>query len=183
MRKTIVVFGLISGAVSSAMLLLTVPFMERIGFDRGEVLGYTTIVASFLLVYFGIRSYRDRVAGGTMTFGRGFTVGILITLVSSACYVATWEFIYFKLNPGFVDQYAAYAIERARASGASQQEIEATTRQLEQFKVQYQNPLINTAITFMEPFPIGLVVTLISAAILRRARQEEATGAAGQRVS
>jgi hypothetical protein len=183
MRKTIVVFGLISGAVSSAMLLLTVPFMERIGFDRGEVLGYTTIVASFLLVYFGIRSYRDRVAGGTMTFGRGFTVGILITLVSSACYVATWEFIYFRLNPGFADQYAAHAIERARASGASQQEIEATTRQLEQFKVQYQNPLINTAITFMEPFPIGLVVTLISAAILRRARQEEATGAAGQRVS
>jgi len=177
MKKTVVVFGLLSGAVSSAMMLLTIPFMERIGFERGEVLGYTTIVASFLLVYFGIRAYRDRVGGGWITFGRGFTVGILITLVSSACYVATWEFIYFRLNPGFVDQYAAYAIERARASGASRQEIEATTRQMDQFRVQYQNPVINVAMTFMEPFPIGLVVTLISAAVLRRARKQEAAGA------
>lgn len=169
MRKTVVVFGLLSGAVASAMMLLTVPFMDSLG-GHGELIGYTTIVASFLLVYFGIRSYRDRVAGGSLTFGRAFAVGILITLISCACYVATWEFIYFRLRPDFVDKYVALVIERAQASGASPQEIEAKTKQLEQFKTQYQNPLFNVGMTFMEPFPVGLLVTLISAGILRRTR-------------
>jgi len=34
--------------------------------------------------------------------------------------------------------------------------------------VMLNNPLINAALTFTEPFPIGLIITLISAAILRK---------------
>lgn len=152
------------------MMLLTVPFLDRIGFSRGEVIGYTTIVASFLLVFFGVRSYREHVGGGSLTFGRAFTVGLLITVVSCLCYVATWELIYFKLAPGFLEKYSAYAIERTRLSGASQQAIDATARQMAMFKEMYDKPLMNAAITFMEPFPIGLVITVISAAVLRRKR-------------
>jgi uncharacterized membrane protein (UPF0136 family) len=70
MRKTVIVFGLLSGAVSSGMMLASLPLLERVGFDHGEIYGYATIVASFLLVFFGIRSYRERVAGGSVTFGR-----------------------------------------------------------------------------------------------------------------
>lgn len=171
MKKTVVTFGLLSGAVSSAMMLITLPFLDRIGFDRGEVIGYTTIVASFLLVFFGVRSYRDQVAGGTLTFGRGFLVGLLITLISSACYVATWELIYFKLAPGFGDKYAAYSLEKARASGASAAELEKTSQEMQQFKKMLDNPLVNAAVTLIEPLPIGLVVTLISATVLRRPKQ------------
>lgn len=105
-------------------------------------------------MFFGVRSYRDNVAGGAVTFGRAFAVGFLITLISFSLHVITWEFIYFKLAPDFADKYAAYAIERARASGASAEQIAATTREM----------------AFTEPFPIGLAVTLISAAVLRRPR-------------
>jgi hypothetical protein len=168
MKRTVITFGVLSGAVSSAMMLLTLPFLDQIGFDRGEILGYTMIVASFLLVFFGVRSYRENVAGGSLTFGRAFVVGLLITLISCAFYVVTWEIIYFKLAPGFADKWAAYTIEKARASGASQESIEATARQMRDFKEMYDKPLINAAITFVEPFPIGLAVTLISAAVLRR---------------
>ena len=168
MKKTVVTFGVLSGVLSSLMMLLTVPFLDRIGFDHGEVFGYTAIVMSFLLVFFGVRSYRENVGGGTMTFGRGFTVGILITLISCVFYVVTWEIIYFKLAPGFADKYSAYAIEKVRASGASQQKIDETARQMQQFKQMYDRPLVNAAITLVEPFPIGLAVTLISAAVLRR---------------
>lgn len=173
MKKTVVTFGLLSGTVSSLMMLLTVPFLDRIGFDHGEVFGYTAIVLSFLLVFFGVRSYRENVGGGTMSFGRGFTVGILITLISCVFYVVTWEIIYFKLAPGFADKYTAYAIEKARASGASQQKIDETARQMQQFKQMYDRPLVNAAITLVEPFPIGFVVTLISAAVLRRPRTKD----------
>jgi uncharacterized protein DUF4199 len=167
MKKIVLTFGLLSGAVSSAMMLATLPFLDRIGFDHGEIIGYTLIVLSFLLVFFGVRSYREA-SGGALTFGRGFTVGILITLISSVCYVATWEVIYFKLAPGFGEKYAAYSIERMKASGATQEAIEARRVQMEEFKKWYQNPWMNAAITFVEPFPIGLGVTLITAGVLRR---------------
>src|SRR3954466_10133082 len=134
MKKTVLTFGLISGAVSGLMMLLTVPFMDRIGFDRGAVVGYTAMVLAFLLVFFGIRSYRENVAGGSVSFGRALAVGLLITLISTACYVATWEVVYFKLMPGFADKYAAYALDHARAEGASPQQIEAKTRELQAFK-------------------------------------------------
>jgi hypothetical protein len=167
MKKTVLTFGLISGALSSAMMLATLPLLDRIGFDRGAIIGYTAIVLSFLLVFFGIRSYREQ-AGGAITYGRGFTVGILITLISCVFYVITWEIIYFKIEPGFADQFSAYAIEKARASGATDEALAAKRRELAQFKALYDQPLINAAFTFVEPFPIGLLVTAISAGVLRR---------------
>ncbi len=168
MKKTVLTFGLISGALSAATMLVTLPFADKIGWEKGEILGYTVIVLSALMVFFGVRSYRENVGGGRLTFGRGFAVGILITLISSACYVATWEVIYYKLMPGFSEKYAAHMVERAKASGASQQKIDETERQAKQFKQMYDNPAINVAMTFAEVFPIGLVVTLVSAGILRK---------------
>jgi hypothetical protein len=173
MKKTVLTFGLISGAISAATMLATLPFADKIGWDKGEILGYTTIVLSALLVFFGVRSYRENVGGGRLTFGRGFTVGILITLISSACYVGTWEIVYYKLMPDFADKYAAHMVERAKASGASQQKIDEQVRQAKQFKQMYDNPVINVGITFMEVFPVGLVVTLVSAGILRKVRVPE----------
>ena len=168
MKKTVLIFGLISGAVASVLMLATVPFIYRIGFDKGMVIGYTTIVLSLLLVFFGIRSYRENVCGGQITFGRAFGVGILITLISCVCYVVTWEIIYFNFLPDFAEKYTGYMVEKARASGASQQVIEETLQQMKSMKALLDNPLINAAITFTEPFPIGLIITLVSAAILKK---------------
>jgi hypothetical protein len=81
MRKIVLTFGLIAGAVLSVMMLITIPFEDKIGFDRGELIGYTTMVLAFLMVYFGVRSYRDNVAGGTVGFWRAIVVGLLITAV------------------------------------------------------------------------------------------------------
>ena len=168
MKKTVLTFGLIGGAIMAAMMFGTLPFVDKIGFDRGEILGYTTMILAFLLVFFGIRSYRENVGGGQITFGRAFAVGILITLVVCVCYVVAWEILYFKFMPDFFDKYASYTVEQVRASGASQQVIDAKLEQMKSFKAMYDNPFINSAITFVEPFPIGLIVTLISAAFLRK---------------
>ena len=122
---------------------------------------------SALLVFFGIRSYRENLPGGRLTFGRRFAVGILITLVSNFC-VAAREVAYFKFMPGFADKYAAAMVERAKASGEREEKIERATRQAQQFKEMYRNPVVNVALTFAEVFPIGLAVKLVSAAILRK---------------
>jgi uncharacterized protein DUF4199 len=168
MKKTVLTFGLIGGAIMAAMMFATLPFMDKIGFDKGEIVGYTTMILAFMLVFFGIRSYRENVSGGQITFGRAVAVGILITVVACVCYVVAWEILYFKFMPDFGDKYASYAVEKVRASGASQQVIDAKLEQMKSFKAMYDNPFINAAITFVEPFPIGLIVTLISAAFLRK---------------
>ena len=124
MRKIVLTYGLIAGVILSVMMLATLPFMDAIGFDRGEVIGYTTMVVAFLLIFFGIRSYRDNVAGGSVGFGRAFAVGALIVAVASVCYVLTWQVIYFKLAPDFGAKYQAHMIDKARASGESQAEID-----------------------------------------------------------
>jgi Protein of unknown function (DUF4199) len=95
-------------------------------------------------------------------------VGILITLISSAFYVGTWEIMYFKLMPDFAEKYAAHMVEHAKATGASPQKVEETQRKAKEFEQMYHNPAINVALTFTEVFPIGLVVTLVSAGILRK---------------
>jgi hypothetical protein len=168
MKRTVVTFGLISGAVSSLMMVAALPFADRIGFDKGEYVGYTTIVLSFLLVFFGIRSYRDNAGNGQITFSKGFAVGICITLISCLFYVATWEVLYFHFMPGFMDKYSAYMVEKLKAKGASSAAIQAQLQQVKKYKDMYDNPLLNAAMTFLEPFPIGLVITLVSAAVLRR---------------
>lgn len=168
MRKIVVTFGLISGAVSSLVMIALVTFGDRVGFDRGAVIGNTSIVLSFLMVFFGIQTYRDNIGNGQITFLRAFAVGLSITLISCIFYVVTWEVIYYNFIPGFWDAYAAHSLEKLTASGASPAAIQAKLEQVKKYKELYKNPLFNAALTFIHPFPIGLVVTLFSASVLRR---------------
>jgi hypothetical protein len=180
MKKIVLTFGLIAGAILSLMMLATLPFMDKVGFDKGYVIGYTSMVLAFLLVFFGIRSYRENIGGGAITFGRAFSVGILIVLIASACYVVTWEIVYFKLAPGFADRYANYVMEKLRSSGASQQALQAKLEEMKMLKGMMDNPLTNAALSFIEPLPVGLIITLISAAVLRKKGRSGEVGVSKQ---
>jgi Protein of unknown function (DUF4199) len=178
MKKTIWTFGLISGAVISAEMLILLPFHDAIGFDRGYVVGYTTMVVAFLFIYFGVRSYRDNVGNGSVSFGRALAVGSLIAIVSSVCYTATWEVVYYTVQPDFTAKYQAYEISKLKASGASQTEVDRRTADLQRFAEMYKNPAVNAAVTLVEPLPVGLVIALVSAGVLRRRRPGQAAAGA-----
>lgn len=169
MKRIVLVFGVISGLISSALMFLTMLFVDRgiVNFSNGEVVGYTAIFLSFVVVFFGIRTYREN-HGGTITFGRAFTVGILITLISCVFYVVSGEIIYYKMTPDFMDKYAAAEVDSLRAKGASDAQIVAKRKEMQDLKVMLDNPLMYAAMAFVEPFPVGLLVTAVSAAILRR---------------
>lgn len=173
MKKTVLKFGTISGVLISAMMLATVPFMDKIGFDRGAVLGYSSMVLAFLLIFFGVRSYRDNVAGGTISFGRAMKVGALIAAVASGWYVATWQVIYYRLSPDFMTKYQAHAIDKARADGETEAAIAKRQADMARFGELYKNPAINAAITFLEPLPVALIMALVSAGVLSRRRKED----------
>jgi len=176
MKRTVFTFGLISGGLAISLMLISLLLKDRIGFENGFFVGYTVLILTGLLIFPGIRSYRENVGGGAISFGRAFAVGILITLIASICYVVVWEIVYFNFMPDFCDRYAAFMIEKAKASGAGPQVIEAKMQEMQKMKAILNNPLTNAAFSFLEPFPIGLLITLISSAILRKKRRDDQPG-------
>ncbi len=169
MKKIVLTFGLIGGAIMSGMFLVTMPFHDEIGPTAGMLLGYASMIAAFLLIFFGVRQYRDFVGEGMVSFAQAVKVGTLIALVASACYVATWQVIYFGgFAPNYLENYQARAIEQSRAEGKSQAEIDKEIAEQKVWLERYQNPVINSAITFLEPLPVAIIMVLISAAVLKR---------------
>ena len=174
MRKIVLTFGLIAGAMMSAMMLITFQFHDQIGFGRaGYVVGYTSMALAFLMVFVGVKAYRDNVAGGSVSFGRALKVGSMIAAIASICYVATWQVVYYEFRPDFLDKYAAYSLEEARKSGATDAQIVEKSKEMAEFKEMYKNPLVNIAFTFLEPLPVGLLFTLTAAGVLSRKRRTE----------
>jgi len=177
MRKIVLTFGLIAGAILSAMMLLALLFKDQIGFgDKGLIVGYTSMVLAFLLVFFGVRSYRDNIGGGTVRFGRALAVGALIAVVASLCYVATWEVAYFTVASDYLTKYQAHELQKARAEGASEAAIARKKAEMDKLAVMYRNPAINAALTLVEPLPVGLIFALVSAGVLSRRKKSPAGG-------
>lgn len=172
MQKTIIRFGLLSGAVSSVLLILVTSIGRAIGLqtfaDYGVWFGFTTIILSLTLVYFGIRSYRDQHSQGRISFGKAFQIGILVTVISCVCYSVTWVIFYFNFFPTFMDDFGAYHLQKMKESGESAAAIAKQAAELRKVNEQYQNPFYNFAITFMEPFPVGLLMTFVSALVLKK---------------
>jgi hypothetical protein len=164
MKKTVLTFGLISGLIISVLMGGSLLLADKIGSGHSMALGYTIMVASFLLIYFGIRSYRDNTLAGQISFGRAFACGILIVL-------------YFNFMPHFMDSYFAAQIHKVQSSGLDPATTAAQVAAIQRSQQLYQNPFVNMAYTFMEPLPVGLIITLISAAILRRKAPVEPTAA------
>ena len=170
MRKIVLTFGLLASAILVGIMSALVPLCMNGTLDVGvsEVFGYSSMVLSFLLVFFGVRSYRENVGGGTITFGKAFQVGILIVLVVCVVYSVAWLVMYYNFFPDFFDKYIVQYLEKMRTDGASDAAIAAKQAEMLKFKEWYKNPLINAAFTFLEPLPVGLVMALVSAAILRK---------------
>lgn len=174
MQRIVLTYGFIGGGILAALFLLAIPFQDQIGFERGAIVGYTSMVAAFLMVYFGVRACRDA-AGGTLTFGQAFRAGALISALITACYVLTWEIARPTLMPDFMDKYAAFALEKARASGASESELARQSKEMADFVAMYANPLVRIGFTVLEPLPVALVFTLVTAGVLGRVPKTAAT--------
>jgi hypothetical protein len=140
-----------------------------INFDNGEYFGYGSMLVALAMVFFGIKSFRDNQNGKTIGFWKGAQVGILISLLASLVYAASWE-TYMQLNPQntFIEEYTDHYIGKLKEKGASTEEIEKTRNEMASMTEMYKNPVIRFGMTLMEILPVGIIVTLLSAAILRK---------------
>lgn len=176
MKNIILVYGAIAGfvAITTIIIGLSHPAAEIVG-DHQQILGYLIMLVALSAIFVGIRQYRDQERGGTITFGKGALVGLGISAIAGLVYVLVWEAYLALTNYSFIADYTESIVRQARESGASAAEINATIENMDAMKTQYQNPLFRLPMTFLEIFPVGLVVSLISAGILKNSRVLQAT--------
>jgi hypothetical protein len=172
MKKTVFTYGIITGAIAitlmiGSMLLIGGRGGEAPDFDKGMLLGYTAIILSFVLVYFAQSSYRDNVGDGYISYGKAFQVGILVTLIASILYSLVWVLVADIVAPDFLEQYQAYELNKMKEAGATADEIGKKTAEMNKMAVDYKKPWVKAAYTFLEPFPVGLLVTLISSFLVK----------------
>ena len=174
MQRTILIFGSIAGLIVSAMLVVMMLIHQQnpTSFEWGELIGYTSMLLAASMIPVAIKSYRDRYQAGQISFKDAFLMGLSIALIASALYVTTWVIVYKTVYPNFVQDYTASALNKLKSDGKSPAELEQARQEMSRMFTYYDTWAGLIGITFLEIFPINLLVTLISALVLKRKRAD-----------
>ena len=172
MKKIIIICGSIAGLIVTSMMLASISgCITGSDFEGGigsMLLGYSSMVVAFSLIFVGIKNYRDKHNSGIITFGKSLKIGLLITLVASTIYVIVWQIDYYFFIPDFYEKYSAHVIRDMKAHGATQVQIQQQIAANKSNGEMYRNPLFNAMFTYMEILPVGLIMSLLAAVILKR---------------
>lgn len=172
MKKNVLLWGLCGGLVITLTMLYSVSLCyTRENFEGNMLLGYGSMLLAFSLIFLGVRNVRDRYQGGTITFGKAFRTGLYISLTASTLYVAAWLVDYYVFVPDFMDKYTAVIIKQMQDSGASALEVELKAKEMASYREMYNNPAGIILLTYAEVLPVGLVVSLFAALILKKKRR------------
>lgn len=176
MLRSMLIYGALAGAlvIVTTFLALLVFGTEHVG--SSELLGYLVMLLALSTIFVGIKRYRDRELGGVIRFGTAVTLGLGMTLVASLIYVGAWEINLAVSEDDFAEGYANAIIAQREAEGVAGEELRAEMEELARWQERYANPFYRIPITFTEIFPVGLLVTLASAGLLRNPEAMPAHG-------
>lgn len=169
MSRIVLIYGLISGLVIIAGIIGSIVAFADAPHSNVWV-GYLIMLAALSSILVGVKQHRDQALGGVIGFGKAFLIGLGIALVAAFAYIVVWEIYLAATGYRFMDQYVAQMLETRRAAGVSGAEYEKLAADLEAMRLQYANPLFRVPMTFLEIFPVGLLISLVSAALLRNPR-------------
>lgn len=165
MGRIIGIYGIVGGVIVSIGMWLSITFVPIDG-ATGLATGYLAMLIALSVVFVGVKQYRDTAKGGVIRFWSAFGVSLGITCVAGLFYVAWWELYMYLTNFTFMDQFVSSTLESMKAAGTSEAEIAKFESEMNVVKVQYADPFFRMPFTFIEITPVGLLVSLISAALL-----------------
>ena len=170
MSRIILIFGILAGIVAAVPMCLIAANSGHDSAAQSYFVGYLVLVLALSLIFFGVKRLRDRELGGVIRFVPALLAGLGISAVAGVIYAIGWEITLAVTDFAFIDSYSNAAIEAARAKGASPAEVQAVIAQMDEFRRQYANPFFRLPMTFIEIFPVGVLISLISAGLLRNSR-------------
>jgi len=168
MKKIIFTCGIIGGLISVGWYIFSVQvFKLDMSMNARLFFGYASMVLAFSLIFVGVKNFRDNYNGGVISFGKAIKIALLITAVASTVYVGVWLIDYYFFTPDYFEKYAASVLADLKASHASQTNIDKEMAQLTEYAKMYRNPFFNALMTYAEIAPVGIVISLIAALILK----------------
>lgn len=173
MKKIVLTFGTIAGILTAGMLFVTNPAdMSSQDHSNSAILGYTTMIVALSTIFIAIKMYRDKHNGGTIKFGRAFLIGVYISLIASFLYATGWE-IALSMNNiepmTFMNQYVETEMAAMKAAGATAEAVAAKKSETLAAWGWYDNLILRFLWTMIgEMFIVGVIVSLIAAALLRK---------------
>jgi hypothetical protein len=170
------IYGGLAAVVLAAFIGVVGVLHERVAFVATLTFGYSVMLVAMSFVFVGVKRYRDVEGGGVIRFWRALGLGLLIALIAGIAYALLWEAYLAATHYRFFDDYIAKATSDARASGKSAAAIAKMTTEFESMRTMYANPLFRLPMTFMEVAPVGVLVALVSAILLRNPRLLPARG-------
>ncbi len=169
MKKNVLVFGSIAGVILLIILVTsTLLCYSNEDFSGNMWVGYASMLVAFAFIFVGIKNVRDKHNGGYISFGSAFKVGLYIALIASSVYVITWLVEYYLFIPDFMDKYIAHVLREAAKDGASAAELKSKKDEMAMYVDMYKTPFGVIVLTYLEVLPIGLIISLVAAAILKR---------------
>jgi hypothetical protein len=179
MLRIVLIYGVTGGVIVAVPMLVSMLTTPAGAIpDNAALYGYVSMLLAFTMVFVGIKHYRDKLCGGVVRFLPALGVGLGISAVASLFWVVGWE-ITLATGFDFGSAYTDSVVAAARARGAPPAELERLGAETADFLAMYANPLFRLPITFAEMFPIGALISLLSAALLRNSRFLPAKGAGG----
>ena len=169
-------YGLLSGFVIILTLITGIVLSDQKSFFSSEWFGYLVMLVALTFIFVGVKRYRDVERGGVIKFGAAFAMGLAIAAAAGVAYVAVWEIYLAMTDYRFMDEYIAGMVRSRQAAGLSGVALAEEVAKLESMRTSYANPLFRVPMTFLEVFPVGLLVSLVSASLLRNPRLLPATG-------
>jgi hypothetical protein len=173
--KHALTYGLLSGLAIILTMLAGITLGPS-SFFRSEWFGYLVMLVGLTFIFVGVKRYRDVERGGVIRFWPAFALGLGIAAAAGVAYVAVWEVYLAMTDYKFMDEYIAGIMRARQAQGLSAAALAAEMAKLESMRASYANPLFRIPMTFMEIFPVGFLVALVSAALLRNPKILPATG-------
>lgn len=171
MGKVIITFGLIAGLIVGSMFFITNPIQEDGSFNGGMIVGFTTMIIALSTIFFAVKVYRDKYQSGVIKFGKAFLIGIGVTAIATIMYSAAWEAYLSttKLGPmGFINAYNEQMVQSLKDNNASAEELQKVIDDGVWMAEVYKAPVKRFFLTMIEIFPVGVLISLISALILKR---------------
>lgn len=174
MRKISITYGIISGVIVSLfMITSSIMLTQYPDMKISEIIGFIGMIIAFLFIFFGIMKFRDTENNGCVSFIEALKIGLIIAAIASLFYVVVWLIEYYFFFPDFMDKFAEKSLQKMKTSGSTSAEIAAKTAELNTYKEYYKSPIMIVLLTLIEIFPLGLVVALVSALILKKNKQND----------
>ncbi|HMI08650.1 MAG TPA: DUF4199 domain-containing protein [Flavobacterium sp.] len=174
MKKLVLTYGLISGLIISVFMVTSMALSscEHMDDNWAMFIGFASMIIAFSFIFVAVKNFRDNYGNGAVSFGKAFQIGLFISLIASTMYVVAWVIEYNFFMPDFMDKYGAHMIEKAKTSGATAAQIQAQINEVASMKEMYKNPVMMVLMTYAEIFPVGLIISIITALFLKKKPQQ-----------